>query len=751
MNKTIFVAGTALIALAGVAVAADAAATAETAVVKEISAEDQAKGLLKEAKAASDANFRGGFASYYNTDFEKAAEIYRKILAMDGVSGGTRLEAAKGLAETLLNIREEIDPEAEKIYEDLPKLAGLSDAEKRKAEWYRADYYKRSLQRDKALAYYRQEFAARVQANASLGERRDAARALCELLRVVEGDDVYYKGIFGEFKEYYSDEDRAGFCMGTGRKDEALRIYREMVADKNVAQINRLRLLRGNIRKNLSSLPFDEFKANFEKMLMPMLQADTNAWNGLVKEISGSGWGFGDAVRGTDYQDFLMDLNDQAPKGFKLAAADAFNIAMKGTKKDRKMAFAKLVLADETISASTRLSATTFLALDKAGKNGKSYVGAIDNWLKKNPAKDGKEKANAYLQAAVMAMKYQNEECARAAYSTYFSQLVPNEHRTMKCTFVPNAPKNIADILRSSFYKNAKKGVADRKYGDHLQFLLDTDAALTDRKIVEGKEGMPYPEIYSFCDEDGVKILIRVHVDKETINRHRMGYGGLPGYETYFVSGIDEAYDCFLVGSTDTHYEPAFVTQYDNGAGHRNFATSAGNLELSYLVEDESVTTLFSMSWKAFFNRIPQNGDEWSFEPIIWTQGGLSWGGSKSVHNRSSYGGLIFDNLTPENRTMIKRKLLPAARGVYDQAKSSRGGFVENWSDPELGDREFYLECVEPMIKRLDEAAGKIKFEMTDAEVNEVFDQAAETMFNINYKVAEMRREYLDEKRVRGE
>ena len=40
---------------------------------------------------------------------------------------------------------------------------------------------------------------------------------------------------------------------------------------------------------------------------------------------------------------------------------------------------------------------------------------------------------------------------------------------------VLHAPQDISAILSSSFYKNGKKGLADRKFGDDLKFIIDTD------------------------------------------------------------------------------------------------------------------------------------------------------------------------------------------------------------------------------------------------------------------------------------
>jgi len=121
------------------------------------------------------------------------------------------------------------------------------------------------------------------------------------------------------------------------------------------------------------------------------------------------------------------------------------------------------------------------------------------------------------------------------------------------------------------------------------------------------------------------------------------------------------------------------------------------------------------------------------------------------VHNRSSFGALVFGNLTPANRAAIQRRLLPAAAGVYRQALNSRNGYLEIWQDPELGDQTFFHEVIEPLQTRLGSYLPRVKFEMTDAEVEDVFENAAVEWMNINYIVSALRRDYLDARRVGGQ
>jgi len=63
--------------------------------------------------------------------------------------------------------------------------------------------------------------------------------------------------------------------------------------------------------------------------------------------------------------------------------------------------------------------------------------------------------------------------------------------------------------------------------------------------------------------------------------------------------------------------------------------------------------------------------------------------------------------------------------------------------DPELGDRKFYLEVVEPFKKKYGAYVGAIKPDMPDAEVNRIYDEAYLTLINTKYVIQKLRREYL--------
>ena len=115
-----------------------------------------------------------------------------------------------------------------------------------------------------------------------------------------------------------------------------------------------------------------------------------------------------------------------------------------------------------------------------------------------------------------------------------------------------------------------------------------------------------------------------------------------------------------------------FLTQYDNGTGYRNLKSEDDSILLSNYVADDSVISPLSFSWAKEFATLPSNGGKWYFEPLCWSNGGWSWGGSKTVHNRSAFGALVFEGITPKAEAAIRRIILKKASDAYWNAKSAR-------------------------------------------------------------------------------
>ena len=96
---------------------------------------------------------------------------------------------------------------------------------------------------------------------------------------------------------------------------------------------------------------------------------------------------------------------------------------------------------------------------------------------------------------------------------------------------------------------------------------------------------------------------------------------------------------------------------------------------------------------------------------------------------------------------MIKRRLLIIGKKILGNSCGSRNnGYIEKWQDPELGDQEFYLKKVKPFVSSINVYTARIKKTMTDDEVIEIYAAVGEKLFNVDFIVEQMRRQWLDEK-----
>ncbi len=344
----------------------------------------------------------------------------------------------------------------------------------------------------------------------------------------------------------------------------------------------------------------------------------------------------------------------------------------------------KLLAQKDKLSEAKRIDKEIIFAILTA-ENGKSVARNLTD-LYKAAADEKYHKQDRIAEAlknyARFALSISKEDMARALWDARNAMILSLPKPTLKVPFVQNGPKDIAEFMASDYIKNPENiGVLDRKFGNNLQFLLETDSAITGRTVTAGDaNNKNFTTFTATCDEEGVRLFFMMPTTKENVEKMRLGYGGFGGFETYLATGFDQPYTCLLIdcppnmGVYDT-----FVTMYDNRFYQRALA-SKKNIAYDFKLVGDQVLLLITVDWTAVANGIPENGSKWEFEPIHWEKGGYSWGGSESVHNRSSYGQLIFDNMTPENVTKIKRRLLSFAKKAYNRENSSRdGGLLEHW------------------------------------------------------------------------
>ena len=424
---------------------------------------------------------------------------------------------------------------------------------------------------------------------------------------------------------------------------------------------------------------------------------------------------------------FVLGLMEQAPEAQRPNAAEFFVFA--ANESDLAVKYAAQVLE---------------LAKEPKNRVKTESIREADFLLKMSNAKGDVGKAARAL------LRDGDEAAARKVWARREQIAPPTEQPVLDVPYWENGPHDIRGIVESDFYKQAKKGYLNRKYGDNLKFLIETDSATLGREMTTDKgEKFRPTELFAFWDRYAVKILLRSFVDN--MESVKAGFGGPGGYETYLATGVDDPYHCIMFDPKEGgEADDGFITQYDNLTGYRQVSREDGTLVFDNLYFDDGAATLITIPWRAVFNATPWKHPAWYFEAIHWAHGGLSWGGSKSVHHRSSFGKLRFTGGDAKSYTAVKRVLLPVVKAKFDASCSARsGGETERWQDPELGDQEFYLAEVKPLVERIKPMMDLVKADMSDEDVVKAWDAAGEDALNIDYLVSLKRAAWLDAKRVK--
>ena len=399
-------------------------------------------------------------------------------------------------------------------------------------------------------------------------------------------------------------------------------------------------------------------------------------------------------------------------------------------------AFANDFLAQDAAKAKPALKpfdAVCFRLL-KALAEGKDLVEAV-----KAENLDAKDRARALQIAAQWCLNLQrNEECERtaAAYKALFKEI---PERRYDVTYFDKPVTSIASWR--GIYDQLEKSYVDIKMCGALD-SLETDVATGRAEIqkteLDSKDARM--EVTSFCDVNGLKIVLRVA--DPNARAVEQGFAGGMGTESYFAPGAGEPYVCFSSSPKEgigfvfyTAYSSAYSQRVEYGDDQNPYA-----LRQETEFTDDDYVLMLSLPWRAFYQKLPAAaGTEWRFETMA---DGYSWGGSQGVHEASSWGRLVF-NLKPEEIAAIRRRL------VYDTYRSWKVSGHEHlssfdrWGDPVVGDQEFYNAMLKPLQAELEAQAAKVTLKMTDDEVNEVYEKGAKIWIGLDHHIDGLRQSYL--------
>lgn len=343
------------------------------------------------------------------------------------------------------------------------------------------------------------------------------------------------------------------------------------------------------------------------------------------------------------------------------------------------------------------------------------------------------------------AKKYDQAKQLWQAYEGLFRAQPPKSYSVK---FSDQPLYDISSIR--AFEKMSEAQPLDRSYGGNLDFMsTDVSTGRTAAQNTPSGKSVRVPEFSALCDENGIHLLFRTYDPQARASES--GLRGAGGYEMYLAPGANQPYTCFLTnqgrGTVDV-----WNTTYPN-EHHRRFNTKEPKefrMDQQFL-DDGYLTHLF-LSWNNYYDTLPEPGDFYEFESCFWgAQGGFSWNGLKVIHGRSSWGRLTFE-IAPAQILKIKRKLVLSALASYKKESWTgieHHGVFDRWNDPVLGDPAFYAEKVLPFKEKLDSYTALIQAEMSDADVEKVFQEALPEIREIRFKIESMRKQWMEEQLTR--
>ena len=365
------------------------------------------------------------------------------------------------------------------------------------------------------------------------------------------------------------------------------------------------------------------------------------------------------------------------------------------------------------------------------------------------PAAERPERVAKAARSALMANR---EPAARGLHALHETLFVPEPKRRYTVAFRSDAPASIDAFLASPLAADARlQAPLDRAFGGDLALALATDVSTGDRAVGEGDPAANAADTRGFfagaCDAEGIHFFIRSADPRARAVAAGLAEGG--SYEGYFAPGARQAYVVFMV-RLQTGAITTWQSQYDTPQ-HRQARNEPGSrFRGDHRIPADGYVTHLFFPWELYFDKLPETGVVWEFDVIRWgAGGGKSWSGCKTIHGRSSLGEIVFA-MTPADRTAIKRKLVYRAFAAYAKAKITRGehaGVLDFWRDAELGDPAFYASEVAPLCARFDALAVKVTLDMTDAEVEAIYDEAVPALMNLKFVIEARRAAYLERRR----
>ncbi len=386
-------------------------------------------------------------------------------------------------------------------------------------------------------------------------------------------------------------------------------------------------------------------------------------------------------------------------------------------------------------------------ALDAVRYRVAAAILSDEDALKVIDAEDGltrKQRMEATLTAARQCQIWNlcdaAERCA-AKYMTYFAT---EPERRLAVKWSDRRIRNVTEWR--AVEQNFEKQFCDVPFTGSMEFL-ETDVA-TGRKLYTPTTNDAKTvsiALSALADVDGLHLFLQTQ--DAAARKVEDGFAFGVGMEMYFAPGADQPYVCLMSsprGGVDDFFQTSYTSAIHQRLDEKGRGAHAFRSETAF-TDDGYVLHLF-FPWDDFYQKLPQPGTDWKFECLAWCPGGArTWGGSQGVHQPSHWGNLRLD-LTAEQLRAVKRGILYRAKQGWSSRRYADGFTLDRfqfWGDDAIGDPQFSAEALQPLAAELNGYVKRITHEMTDADVDEVYDRALVRIKGLKHEIDRLRKNWL--------
>ena len=366
----------------------------------------------------------------------------------------------------------------------------------------------------------------------------------------------------------------------------------------------------------------------------------------------------------------------------------------------------------------------------KAGKDG-----AVDAKSIPAVALDAEKTVKLHNDAAKVFMRARNDEVAR-----FFEKRAEGMYRKVappvyECLFMDKAPFGVAGWRSSDIVKDLSRREARfEEYNKKAAALLVNDVNVV-REVGAGDAKKSNAGFYMAADARGWHVY--VHCQDDQVEQVLAGLAQGGTLEMYFEPGEGECYYQWLLTLPS---EKANCVAWMSP--HRKYRKMDDFFKVEVAPVDDGFGVYLFFPWDLVYDKLPKEGDLWTFGLVNWSRnGGFTWG-SGQVHELHKFGKVKFVGVDKQ-MPLVRRAIVLKAFANYQKAAAAATTF---WNDEVKGDKDFYGTALLPRIEKFNELGKLVRPAMTQTEADMLFEKAAPDWMEFAYLISELRTEYLNNK-----